>query len=52
MSVLDFLVVAGLTAVVVVVVSGVVLWLTARARKRRNAAEAMTAEARRAQVSE
>jgi hypothetical protein len=49
---LDFLLVAGLTAVVVFVVSAVVLGLTARARKRRHAAEAMTAEAGRAQVSE
>ena len=40
MSTLDFLLVAGLTAVVVFVVFGLVLWLTARARKRRDAAEA------------
>ena len=52
MSLLNFLFVAGLTAVVVFVVFGLVLWLTARARKRRRAAEAMTAEAGRAQVSE
>ena len=49
---LDFLLVAGLTAVVVFVVSGVVLGLKARARQRRHAAEAMTAEAGCAQVSE
>ena len=38
-STLDFLLVAGLTAVVVFVVICLVLWLTARARKRRNAVE-------------
>ena len=52
MIMLDFLLVAGLTVVVVFVVSGVVLGLTARARKRRRAADAMTAEAGRTQVSE
>ena len=49
---LDFLLVAGLTAVVVFVVSGVVLGLTARVRKRRHATDAMTAETGRSQVSE
>lgn len=49
---LDFLLVAGLTAVVVFVVSGVVLGLAARARRRRHATDAMTAEAGRAQVSD
>jgi hypothetical protein len=51
-SVLDFLLVAGLSAVVVFVVSGLGLWIMARARKRRQATQAMTAEAGRAQVSE
>ncbi len=45
---LTFLLVAGATAVVVLVVSCLVLWLTARARERRHAAEAMTAETGRA----
>jgi len=49
---LGFLLVAVLTAVVVFVVSGVVLGLTARARQRRHTPDAMTAEAGRAQVSE
>jgi hypothetical protein len=43
-SPLDFLLVAGLTAVVVFVVICLVLWLTARARKRRNAVEAGRAQ--------
>ena len=42
---LDFLLVAGLTAVVLFVASGLVLWLTAWARKRRHAAEALSADA-------
>jgi hypothetical protein len=48
---LGFMLVAVLTAVVVLVVSGVVLGLTAGS-SRRHAADAMTAEAGRAQVSE
>ena len=40
MSALDFLLVAGVTAVVVFAVFGLLLWLTVRARKRRTAAEA------------
>ena len=51
MILLQFLLVAGATAVVVFIVSGFVLWLTARARKRRHVAEA-TVEAGRAQVNE
>ena len=52
MTLLDFLLVAGVTAVVVFTVTGLVLWLTARARGRRRDAAATTAEAGRAQVSE
>ena len=51
-SLLDFLLVAGATAVVVFILWGLVLWIMGRARKRRHSAEAMTAEAGRAQVSE
>jgi len=43
-STLDFLLVVGLTAVVVLVVTCLVLGLTARARKRRNAIEAGRAQ--------
>ena len=39
------LLVAAVTAVAVLVMSGLVLWIMARARKRRHAAEAMTVEA-------
>ena len=49
---LGFLLVAGMTAVVVISIGGLVLWLTARARTRRHAAHATTAEAGRAQVNE
>ena len=52
MTLLDFLLVAGVTAIVVFIVTAFVLWLTARARMRRRAAAATTAEAGRAQVSE
>ena len=52
MSLLDFLLVAGVTAVVVFIVAGLVVWLTARVRRRRRDAAATTAEAGRAQVSE
>ena len=44
MSVLDFLLVAGVTAVVVFVVVGLLLWLTVRVRRRRTAAEAGRAQ--------
>jgi hypothetical protein len=49
---LGFFLVAGMTAVVVFVIGGLVLWLTARARTRRHAADATTAAAGRAQVNE
>ncbi len=49
---LGFVLVAGMTAVVVFSIGGLVLWLTARARMRRHAAKATTPEAGRAQVSE
>jgi uncharacterized iron-regulated membrane protein len=39
-SLLDFLLVAGVTAVIVFVVSGLVLWLRKWARKHRHGAEA------------
>jgi hypothetical protein len=43
-SALDFLLVAGVTALVVFAVFGLLLWLTVRARKRRTAAEAGRAQ--------
>jgi hypothetical protein len=41
---LFFLLVAGLTAVVLFIAVGLVLWITAKARQRRDAAGAETAE--------
>jgi len=38
-GVLDFLLVAGVTAVVVLILGGLALWLTARTRQRRRAAQ-------------
>jgi hypothetical protein len=50
-SLLEFVLVAVVTAVVVFIMSGLVLWIMAWARKRRHAAEARTADAGRAQVN-
>jgi hypothetical protein len=47
---LFFLLVAGLTAVVLFIAVGLVLWITAKARQRRDAAGAETAEPGGAQV--
>ena len=52
MSLLDFLLVAGMTAVVVFVAAGLVLQLTAMARKRGRAADTMTEEVGRAEMSD
>jgi hypothetical protein len=52
MLLLIFLLVAEVTAVVVLILYGLVLWIMGRARERRHAAEAMTTAAGRAQVNE
>ena len=52
MSLLDFLLVAAATAILIFSVGGLVLWLTERVHKRRDAAEGTAAEAGRAQASE
>ena len=52
MSLLDFLLVAGFTAILVFTVGGLMLWLTEKVHKHRRAAEATTAEDGPAQVSD
>jgi hypothetical protein len=49
---LEFLLVAGLTAVVVFTAGSLVLWLMRAARRRRQASEAMPPEAGRAQLGD
>jgi hypothetical protein len=49
---LDFLLVAGLTAVVVFVAAALVLWVMGKARRRRHGAEATPPEAGRAQLGD
>ena len=52
MSLLDFLLVAGMTAAVVFIAAGLVLRLTAMARKRGRAADTMPEEVGRAEMSD
>ena len=52
MSLLDFLLVAGMTAVVVFIAAGLLLRLTAMARKRGRAVDTMTDEVGRAEMSD